>query len=64
MEPEWRRTLLVCRAGGGDPVVPDVRVTREPQIPVREDLLQLFEMSELEKYFTDGELAQHAGRSK
>jgi succinate dehydrogenase / fumarate reductase flavoprotein subunit len=64
MEPEWRRTLLVCRAGGGDPVVPDVRVTKEPQIPVREDLLELFEVSELEKYFTDGELAQHPGRSK
>jgi succinate dehydrogenase / fumarate reductase flavoprotein subunit len=63
MEPEWRTTLLVCRAVGGDPVVPDVSVTKEPQIPVRADLLELFEISELEKYFTDEELAQHPGRS-
>lgn len=61
MESEWRRTLLVCRVAG-DGVVPDVSVEKERQAPVRPDLLELFEIGELEKYFTDEELAQHPGR--
>ena len=24
MDPQWRRTLLVCRVSGGDPVIPDL----------------------------------------
>jgi succinate dehydrogenase / fumarate reductase flavoprotein subunit len=52
----------VCRTAGGDPVVSDVSLTREPQIPVRPDLLALFEISELEKYFTSAELAEHRER--
>jgi succinate dehydrogenase / fumarate reductase flavoprotein subunit len=63
MDANWRNTLLVCRAGGGDPVVPDVTVTPEPQTPMRPDLLGCFELSELEKYYTDGELAEHPERS-
>ncbi|RDH80510.1 fumarate reductase/succinate dehydrogenase flavoprotein subunit [Mycolicibacterium moriokaense] len=63
MEADWRKTLLVCRTEG-EAVVPDVSVTKEDQIPVRQDLLDLFELSELEKYFTDGELAEHPERSK
>src|ERR1700742_2871379 len=62
MDPSWRKVLLVCRAAGGDDVIPDVTVTREDQIPMRPDLLDLFEISELEKYFTDDELADHPGR--
>jgi succinate dehydrogenase / fumarate reductase, flavoprotein subunit len=31
-------------------------------VPVRADLLELFDISELEKYFTDDELAEHPGR--
>jgi succinate dehydrogenase / fumarate reductase, flavoprotein subunit len=62
MDSSWRKTLLVCRAEGGDAVVPDVSVTKEPQIPLRPDLLELFEIDELEKYFTDEELADHPGR--
>ncbi|MDT5098126.1 MAG: succinate dehydrogenase / fumarate reductase, flavoprotein subunit [Mycobacterium sp.] len=64
MESDWRKTLLVCRTDG-DPeaLVPDVSVTKQDQIPVRQDLLDLFELSELEKYFTDGELAEHPERS-
>ncbi|MGB8504884.1 fumarate reductase/succinate dehydrogenase flavoprotein subunit [Mycobacterium sp.] len=61
MDPAWRKTLLVCRAEG-DRVVPDVSVTREPQVPMRPDLLELFEIEELEKYYTDEELADHPGR--
>ncbi len=63
MDADWRKILLVCRTDGGDPVVPNIRVTREPQLPMRPDLLKLFEISELEKYFTDAELADHPGRS-
>jgi succinate dehydrogenase / fumarate reductase, flavoprotein subunit len=62
MDPDWRKTLLVCRAGGGDPVVPDVTVSREPQLPMRPDLLELFEIDELGKYFTNEELAGYPGR--
>jgi len=61
MDPEWRRTLLVCRATNDD-VVPEVSVTKEVQPPMREDLLEVFEVEELGKYFTDEELAQHPGR--
>jgi succinate dehydrogenase / fumarate reductase flavoprotein subunit len=62
MEADWRNTLLVCRALGGDVGVPRVGVSREPQVPMRSDLMELFEISELEKYYTDAELAEHPGR--
>ena len=61
MSPQWRRSLVVCRTEGDDPVMPEVRVTREEQPPMREDLLELFEIEELGKYFTDEELAAHPG---
>ncbi|MEV5966732.1 fumarate reductase/succinate dehydrogenase flavoprotein subunit [Kribbella sp. NPDC051952] len=52
MNAEWRKKLLVCAldADGG------VNVTEEQQIPMREDLLELFELDELQKYLTDEEL--------
>ncbi|WP_343708174.1 fumarate reductase/succinate dehydrogenase flavoprotein subunit [Mycobacterium sp.] len=62
MDSSWRKVLLVCKAAGDDPVVPDVTVTHQDQIPMREDLLETFEIAELEKYFTDDELADHPGR--
>lgn len=61
MESTWRKTLLVCRAEG-DAVVPDITITREDQVPMREDLLELIEIDELEKYFTQEELANHSAR--
>src|SRR3982075_1374242 len=61
MEADWRKTLLVCRPGGAAAVGPDVAISREPQLPLRPDLLELFEIEELEKYFTDEELADHPG---
>ncbi|BBZ24866.1 fumarate reductase/succinate dehydrogenase flavoprotein subunit [Mycolicibacter hiberniae] len=61
MDPDWRKTLLVCRVSD-DSTVPDITITPEPQVGMREDLLELFEISELEKYYTDQELAQHPGR--
>ncbi|MDG3012035.1 fumarate reductase/succinate dehydrogenase flavoprotein subunit [Rhodococcus sp. D2-41] len=62
MVSAWRGTLLVCHLAGGDPVVPDVTVDAEPQQPMRPDLLALFEIEELQKYYTDDELAEHPGR--
>ena len=67
MEAEWRNTLLVCSVVGDmsahpDSVVPDVTVTREPQLPMRPELLELFDIDELAKYYTDAELAEHPGR--
>lgn len=61
MDAAWRKTLLVCRAEG-DAVVPNVTITREDQIPMREDLLALVDIEELEKYFTTEELANHPAR--
>ena len=40
----------VPRGAGG------IEVARKEQIPLREDLLELFERDELTKYFTDAEL--------
>jgi succinate dehydrogenase / fumarate reductase flavoprotein subunit len=54
--------LLVCKAAGGDDVIPDISVTHEDQVPMRPDLLEVFEISELEKYYTSEELADHPGR--
>jgi succinate dehydrogenase / fumarate reductase flavoprotein subunit len=65
MDSQWRNKLLVCRtvdgAGDepGDPVIPEVSVTAEPQPPMRPDLLATFELSELEKYYTAEELLEH-----
>ena len=68
MDRTWRNKLLVCKtvdgAGDkpGDPVVPDVTVTPEEQPVMRPDLLATFELSELEKYYTDDQLAEHPDR--
>lgn len=52
MDAEWRRKLLVCKADGDG-----AEVTEKAQIPIRHDLLDLFDRSELEKYLTAEELA-------
>jgi succinate dehydrogenase / fumarate reductase flavoprotein subunit len=57
MDSNWRARLLVCRADGDN-----VTITEEAQTAMREDLFELFEFSELEKYYTDEELANHPGR--
>jgi succinate dehydrogenase / fumarate reductase flavoprotein subunit len=55
MDPRWRQVNLVCRAGDG--TGGSVVVERKPVPEVRRDLLELFDRAELEKYFTDEELA-------
>jgi succinate dehydrogenase / fumarate reductase flavoprotein subunit len=51
MSAEWRQINLICRASGDG-----VELTRQPLTPMREDLLELFEVSELKKYLTESEL--------
>lgn len=68
MDSSWRKLLLVCEAVAepGDveaAVIPDITITKKEQTPMRPDLLELFEIGELEKYYTDEELAGHPGRS-
>ncbi|MEV4671917.1 MULTISPECIES: fumarate reductase/succinate dehydrogenase flavoprotein subunit [Actinomadura] len=55
MSAEWRKINLVC-ALAGDPSAPHVELTRQPLVPMREDLLELFENDELKKYLTAEEL--------
>ena len=64
MDSHWRNKLLVCRVAEGEDgaVVPDVDVVPEDQPPMRPDLLATFELSELEKYYTDDQLAEHPER--
>jgi succinate dehydrogenase / fumarate reductase, flavoprotein subunit len=51
MDPAWRGINLVCRSG------PDgLRLTRQPVLPIRPDLLDLFDPAELGKYLTSDEL--------
>lgn len=51
MNPEWRKVNLICGLDGDQ-----VTLTRQPMPPIREDLLALFDTSELKKYLTGGEL--------
>ncbi|WP_288049862.1 FAD-binding protein, partial [Nocardia sp.] len=65
MDPVWRNKLLVCSIDPAEAAqaVPSVRVTPEDQTPMREDLLALFDLSELEKYYNPAELATHPSGS-
>ncbi|HEY2549286.1 MAG TPA: fumarate reductase/succinate dehydrogenase flavoprotein subunit [Streptosporangiaceae bacterium] len=51
MSAEWRKVNLICTLAGDR-----VTVSRQPMIPMRSDLLGMFERSELNKYLTDEEL--------
>jgi succinate dehydrogenase / fumarate reductase, flavoprotein subunit len=52
MSPEWRKLNLICSLGDDGTVT----VRRQPLVPMRTDLLELFDLSELKKYMTDEEL--------
>jgi succinate dehydrogenase / fumarate reductase flavoprotein subunit len=56
LDAEWRHVLLVCTEADGADGGGSVDVTRQEQIPMRPDLMELFEMDELKKYYTDAEL--------
>ncbi|MHA6626070.1 fumarate reductase/succinate dehydrogenase flavoprotein subunit [Pseudonocardia sichuanensis] len=55
MDADWRHLLLVLSAEGED----DVSLVRQEQVPMRPELLDLFEMDELKKYYTGEELGGH-----
>jgi succinate dehydrogenase / fumarate reductase flavoprotein subunit len=57
MSPEWRQVNLVCSenaAGDG------IDLVRQPLPPMRGDLLALFDVDELKKYYTAEEIADVA----
>ncbi len=51
MSPEWRKVNLICTLDGDR-----VALRRQPMIPMRADLLALFDRAELKKYYTEAEL--------
>jgi succinate dehydrogenase / fumarate reductase, flavoprotein subunit len=51
MSADWRQINIVCKA-----VEDGVEIYRQPIVPMREDLLELFDVHELEKYMTEAEL--------
>ncbi len=53
MSPEWRQVNLICSLDADG----DVTLRHQPVVPMRTDLLELFDVSELHKYMTDEELA-------
>jgi succinate dehydrogenase / fumarate reductase flavoprotein subunit len=62
MSPQWRLLNLVCALDGDDVVL-----ERKPVPKMRDELLQLFDRTELSKYMTDDELADYdavAGEAK
>ncbi|MGH4024934.1 MAG: fumarate reductase/succinate dehydrogenase flavoprotein subunit [Pseudonocardiaceae bacterium] len=52
MDPDWRRVVLACTQDGSGAI----EVERKEQLPMRPDLLELFDLDELKKYFTAEEL--------
>ena len=56
MDPQWRGVNLVCTLEDGL-----VRLRRQPVPEIRQDLLELFDRSELSKYLTEQELARVGG---
>jgi succinate dehydrogenase / fumarate reductase flavoprotein subunit len=59
MNPEWRKVNLALTIDG-DKVV----LTKQPMPPMREDLLALFDRSELKKYLTEDELPPAPAEAK
>jgi succinate dehydrogenase / fumarate reductase, flavoprotein subunit len=59
MSPEWRKINLICSATTDG----TVSLQRQPIVPMRTELLELFDISELKKYMTDEELTGLSGYS-
>jgi succinate dehydrogenase / fumarate reductase flavoprotein subunit len=58
MSPVWRKVNLVCQLSGEK-----VELRHQPLIPMRPDLLALFDRDELKKYLTEQELPAVAAES-
>jgi succinate dehydrogenase / fumarate reductase flavoprotein subunit len=56
MSPEWRKVNLILTLDGDK-----IEMVHQPLPVIREDLLALFDISELKKYMTKEELAGHPG---
>jgi succinate dehydrogenase / fumarate reductase flavoprotein subunit len=54
MDPQWRGVNLICTLDGSD----SVELKRQPVPEIRQDLLELFERTELSKYLTEPELSR------
>ena len=59
MSPEWRKVNLICSVDADG----SVSLKRQPIVPMRTDLLELFDISELKKYMTEEELAGLPGQT-
>ncbi|GAA2163580.1 fumarate reductase/succinate dehydrogenase flavoprotein subunit [Pedococcus bigeumensis] len=57
MDPEWRGVNLICTLDESA----GVQLRRQPVPEIRQDLLELFERTELSKYLTEPELARLDG---
>ncbi len=60
MSPEWRKVNLICSLA----VDGDVTLRRQPMPAMRPDLLELFDVAELNKYMTEDELADLPGAAQ
>jgi succinate dehydrogenase / fumarate reductase, flavoprotein subunit len=60
MSPEWRKVNLICSLDADG----DVTLRRQAMVPMRTDLLELFDLSELTKYMTEEELAGLPGAAR
>jgi succinate dehydrogenase / fumarate reductase, flavoprotein subunit len=58
MSAEWRKVNLVATLDGDR-----VSIRQQPMAPMREDLLALFDRSELNKYYTEAELPPEETKS-
>jgi succinate dehydrogenase / fumarate reductase flavoprotein subunit len=56
MSPEWRKVNLILTLHGDT-----IEMVHQPVPVIRQDLLDLFDVSELKKYMTKEELAGHKG---
>ena len=54
MSPEWRKVNLILSLNGDK-----IEMAHQPTPTIRQDLLDLFDISELKKYMTKDELAGH-----
>jgi succinate dehydrogenase / fumarate reductase flavoprotein subunit len=52
MDPHWREKNLICSIAADGTVA----VVEQPMIPMRSDLINLFDRDELKKYLTDEEM--------
>jgi succinate dehydrogenase / fumarate reductase flavoprotein subunit len=57
MSPEWRKVNLICSFDATRAADGGVGLRRQPMVPMRTDLLELFDLGELKKYMTEDELA-------